>query len=478
MLSPLAAIWTLSLVAIEIIGIATAFVVVMRSRTSQGAIAWVVALIAFPLVTLPLYWLFGRNRFQGYVETLNTAIEEQRPLVAGAREALQPHHGVFDRYQYQTEYALDRLTARQFTRGNSLTLLIDGPQTFEAIFHAIDNARSYIIVEFFIIKDDKLGTRLKNKLIAKTKEKVLVYVLYDELGSVKLSREYITDLRTAGAKVSAFGGSQGHRNRLQINFRNHRKIVIVDGSTGFVGGLNVGDQYLGKNPRFGRWRDTFLHFEGPAVQGTQAVFAQDWYWATRSFPQFNWSPNPSEKDDAFVLPLDTGPVNEIEACTLFFHELISSATKTLWIASPYFVPDEGLVAALQLAAVRGVDVRIMLPANPDHLLVWLASFSYLEQMESAGVKMFRYHGGFLHQKVALVDDHIAFVGTANLDNRSMRLNFELSMVVSDKDFATQIRTMLETDFSECVEVNGCDYTCRNLAFRIAVRTARLLAPIL
>ncbi|MEM7146226.1 MAG: cardiolipin synthase [Verrucomicrobiota bacterium] len=478
MLSPLATIWTLCLLAVELVGIATAFTVIMRARTSQGAIAWIVALIAFPLLALPLYWVFGRNRFNGYVETLNSAIQEHRPLVADAREALQPHHGVFDRHQHQTEYALDRLTARQFTHNNKLKLLIDGEATFEAIFKAIDNAQSYILIEFFIIKHDKLGIRLQQKLIAKAKENIRVYVLYDELGSVKLSSEYIADLRAAGVEVSAFGASQGRRNRFQVNFRNHRKIVIVDGTVGFVGGLNVGDQYLDKTTKFGRWRDTFLRFEGPAVQGTQAVFTEDWYWATRSLPKLNWIPSPSKKKDAFVLPLDTGPANEIEACTLLFHELISSATDTLWIASPYFVPDEGLVAALQLAAVRGVDVRIMLPANPDHVLVWLASFSYLEQMESAGVKMFRYHGGFLHQKVALVDDHLAVVGTANLDNRSMRLNFELSMVVSDHDFASKVRTMLETDFADCVEVNGCDYTCRNLPFRIAVRAARLLAPIL
>jgi cardiolipin synthase len=476
---PLSTLWGALIIVAGLLGIFSAFNVIMRSRTSQGAIAWAIALVAFPLIALPCYWVFGRNRFRGYVETLHDAIREQEPFAAEARDALRPHHGVFQRDRHQIEYALDRLTARQFTRGNRVELLIDGQNAFEAIFQAIENSHAYLLIQFFIIKDDNLGQKLKRKLIAKAQQGVRVHVLFDEIGSVKLGNSYIADLRAANIETSAFGSRQGHRNRFQLNFRNHRKIVIADGIVAFVGGLNVGDHYLGKSPKFGRWRDTHLRFEGPAVQGTQAVFVEDWYWATRTtIPGLNWKPCPSPQDDTFVLPLDTGPANEIEACTLLFHQLISSSTQRLWIASPYFVPDEGLVAALQLAALRGVDVRIMLPSNPDHTLVWLASFSYLEQMEAADVKMFRYEGGFLHQKTILVDDHLAVVGTANLDNRSMRLNFELSIVVSDKSFADKVRVMLENDFTECRQIGACDYTCRRLPFRIAVRAARLLAPVL
>lgn len=462
----------------EIAGLVSAFHALMTVRTAQGTIAWCVALVSFPLLSLPLYWVFGRNKFQGYVEALRAAHHDNAPLVSEVGRALQPYLRTFNAAENPFEFALDGLTLGRFTRANAVQLLIDGKATFDAIFAAIDAATDYVLVQFFIIKDDALGEELKRRLIDKAGQGVRNFVLYDEIGSHRLSRRYVEELRAAGAEVSGFRTTRGRGNRFQLNFRNHRKIVVVDGRVAFVGGHNVGDEYLGKDPKFGRWRDTHVRIRGPAVQSTQAVFVDDWYWATRRVPELTWLPEPAADGDQLVLALDTAPLQELEACALAFLHLISSARHRLWIASPYFVPDEGVSRALQLAALRGVDVRIMIPDKPDHLMVWLAAYSYFEEMSAAGVKMYRYGAGFLHQKVVLVDDRVAMVGTANLDNRSMRLNFEIGVVVSDPGFAAEVETMLGDDLGDCRPIDSHDYAARPLPFRAAVRLARLLSPVL
>jgi cardiolipin synthase len=461
---------------VEVIGILTALDALMHTRTSQGAVAWCVGLVAFPLIALPLYWVLGRNRFAAYVAAIAAVRAENERLLGPARAAFATQRQVFDPANEPLEAALDQLSARRFTRGNRASLLVNGEATFEAIFEAIGQARNYVLIQTFIIHDDGLGRRLRDKLLERASAGVRVYLLYDAIGSHALPARYVEELRAGGCRVHHFGaGILSHR--YQINFRNHRKIVLVDGRFAFVGGQNFGDEYLGKSPRLGPWRDTHVRVEGPAVQDVQAIFMQDWYWAAREHPELEWQPVAME-GGCNVLPLEMGPVGVLEPCTLFFHQVIGAARARLWITSPYFVPDEGLVSALQAAALRGVDVRIMLPSYPDHLLVWLASFSYLEQMDAAGVKLYRYQQGFLHQKVILVDDRIAVVGTANLDNRSARLNFEINVVVADRDFAREVCAMLERDFEACRCADIGEYCSRPLYFRVAARVARLFAPVL
>jgi cardiolipin synthase len=334
------------------------------------------------------------------------------------------------------------------------------------------------LVQFFIIKDDDIGRELKRRLIAKSRDGVRCFVLYDEIGSLTLPQAFIDELRQSGVEVEAFKTTKGFSNRFQINFRNHRKIVIADGKVAFVGGHNVGDEYLGRDKNFGRWRDTHVRLVGPVVLPIQIVFLQDWYWATERLLEVNLDPELSPEGDIDVLTLPSAPVDEIEACTLFFLTAINNAQEKLWIASPYFVPDEAISTALQMAALRGVDVRILIPSKPDHLMVYLAAFSYLQEMEIAGVKVFRYESGFLHQKVLLVDDTLASVGTANLDNRSFRLNFEISMVFANQRFVKSVESMLLDDFDQAVLASYDDYQRRWLGFKFGVRVARLLSPIL
>ena len=465
----------------EILAVVSIAHAVMTVRTSQGTWAWTLALISFPPVTVPLYWVFGRRIFHGYKQTMKDAVEGHSDLAKAAKEGIDAYRQPLVSEQYEYGAVVEKLSRHRFTGGNQVDLLVDGETTFETIFSGIESARDYVLVQFFIIKEDELGEKLKNLLLRKAKEGVQVFVLYDEIGSYKLKRRTYQDvLRAGGVRVTAFQTTQGKSNRFQINFRNHRKIVVVDGREAYVGGHNVGDEYLGKSERFGRWRDTHVKVVGPAALSAQLVFLADWYWAERELPELNWTIGDasSYQQGMTVLSLPTGPAEDIESGTLFFLNAINRARHRFWIASPYFVPDEPVSYALQLAALRGVDVRVMIPEKPDHKMVYLAAFSYLWDMDQAGVKMYRYGDGFLHQKVMLVDDQLASVGTSNLDNRSLRLNFELSILVLNKEFCRDLEKMLEEDFRNCRRIDGRDYSEKKLPFRVAVRIARLMAPIL
>jgi cardiolipin synthase len=365
-----------------------------------------------------------------------------------------------------------------YLNGNHVELLVDGKATFDSIIAGIDAAQRYILFQFFIVHDDDIGRRIKKHLIAKASEGVRVCFLYDEIGSHDLPAAYKNELRAAGAEVYDFHTRKGRGNRFQINFRNHRKIVVVDGRLAWIGGHNVGDEYLGRDPKFGHWRDTHIKIEGPSAIAAQLSFMEDWFWAKGpSEYDLKWTPAPSPTGNQRVLIVPTGPADELETASLMFHHAINTAEKRIWIASPYFVPDDAVLAALQLAGLRGVDVRILIPDKPDHLLVYLAAFSYFEDAGRTGVRFFRYMDGFLHEKVMLIDDGVATVGTANFDNRSFRLNFEITTVVADQAFAAQVEAMFREDFSKSREMEKGAFDKKNAAFKLAVRLARLTSPV-
>jgi cardiolipin synthase len=357
-------------------------------------------------------------------------------------------------------------------------LLTSGDQVFASIFEGIRDARDYVLLEFYIVEDDGVGQALQAALIEAAGRGVRVYMIYDEVGSFGLSSDYVDILREAGVEIFAFHMRRGWINRWQFNFRNHRNLVIVDGQMAWVGGFNVTDDGLGLNEDFGPWRDTHVKLTGPIVPCVQLAFFEDWLWATEKEVRLTWEPLPAASGgQRTALALLSGPADVWETCTLFFLHAISSAQHRLWIASPYFVPDEQFFSALKLAALRGVDVRILVPHKPDHLLVYLSGWSAMTELTSAGIQFYRYRKGFMHQKVMLVDDEYCTVGTANFDNRSFRLNFELTIAFNDAPFAGEVRAMLERDFAAAELVQSDELDTLPFWRKLTMRLARLTAPV-
>jgi len=464
-------------VVFHTLGVLSSAHAVMTTRTPQGAVAWAVSLLTFPYLAVPAYWILGRSRFGGYVDARQ---DSKSDLGRYATLALDP----LGAYAVPEEIMLavpagraaERLSGMPYLTHNEAELLVDGEVTFASILKGLERAREYILFQFFIVKDDRIGREVKERLIARARDGLRVFFLYDEVGSSSLGRAYLADLRHAGVHALPFNTRKGPSNRFQLNFRNHRKVVVIDGEEAWVGGHNVGDEYLSRDAKIGPWRDTHMRLRGPAALAVQWSFVEDWYWAADEILELNWDPVVCEADLP-ILVLPTGPADELETAALMFIHAINSAERRIWIASPYFVPDGAVVAALQLAGLRGVDVRIIIPDEPDHLGVYLAAFTYVEQAARTGVRFFRYTAGFMHQKVMLVDDRVATVGTANFDNRSFRLNFEITSLVVDEVFAEEVEAMLEADLARCEPMLPDALARRPLWFRVAAAVARLTAPV-
>jgi cardiolipin synthase A/B len=464
-----------AVVLLYLVGLLHVLHALMHVRTSQGTIAWVVSLLAMPVLAIPLYWLLGRTKFYRNVEGRRRDDQRLKQLADSMYQRLR-HFAIDLPEDSAFEKAAQMLGGLPFTRGNELELLIDGEETFERLFAAIAAAQDYLCVNFYIVKYDRIGRRFQRALIERAKAGVRVWFLFDEIGSHKLPKRYLKELTDAGVECLAFGTNRYWWSRLQVNFRNHRKILVADGRIAFIGGLNVADEYLGRTQKYGKWRDTHLQIKGPSVQAVQLVFLEDWFWASDSIPELSWTTHPEAADQAAAV-IPTGPADPGDSWQLVVAEAANSARSKLWITSPYFVPDEGVTTALQAAALRGVDVRIMIPERADHLLVWLSAFTYFEQSIPYGIRLFRYGRGFLHQKVMLIDDRLAAVGTANLDNRSFRLNFEITAMGADPAFVDEVEHMLSIDFQQSKEVRVEEFTGRHWFFRAACRAARLFAPI-
>ncbi len=443
------------------------------ARTPQGAVGWVVFLLSAPMFGVPLYLFLGHHRFRGY----RIARQESERVVEGIKTFAD-----FSKPDPQTmrvnPRAFEALAHLPVSRGNGAELLIDGKATFDAILDAIDKAENYVLIQFYIVRDDDLGRRVRDRLIAAVKRGVHVRFMTDAVGSYGLPSSYFETLRQAGVDVADPREQRGPNFRFQLNYRNHRKTVIVDGDVGFIGGHNIGVEYLGQSPRFGRWRDTHIKMTGHVVRQLQLIFTEDWHWARNEdlIDQLDWAGNESDQDMNALL-VATGPGDETETGAMMFFAAITEAKERLWIASPYFVPDIDIMTALQHAALRGVDVRILVPDVIDHRLPWLAAFAYFDEIRDCGARVFRYTDGFMHQKAFVVDDTLAAVGTTNLDNRSFRLNFEAMALFFDRRAAEAVAAMLETDFEASYELT------RNLPqqpfhIRFGAPLARLFAPIL
>lgn len=432
------------------VGILVARAAITTARTPQGAAAWVVFLISFPLLAIPAFAIFGG------VSRLNHGPDDRHtpdPTRDEAPSRLGTLRGV---------------TGVPLRGGNDLTLLVDGRATFDAIFAAIDAAEHEVVVQFYIIRADALGLALQARLIAAARRGVRVRVLCDLVGSLLLGRRYARTLQADGVELRGIPGPHRALGRIGLNFRNHRKAVVVDGRTGFVGGLNAAQEYVDGGSSFATWRDTHLAMRGPMATQLRDLFAADWLAVTGKAlgPAPDAGPEIVRGGGRLGLVAGFGPTDRLERGSLLLCGLVGLARHRLWIATPYLVPHTDLLTALQLAALRGVDVRVLIPAPADRALVWYASRGYARMLQAVGIEVLEYLPGFMHQKVILIDDDLASVGTANLDIRSALLNFEETALVEDAGFAAKVAAMLEADFARARPVANPP-----------PRSVRLLAPI-
>ncbi|GAA0781474.1 cardiolipin synthase [Roseibium denhamense] len=447
---------------------------VMNSRTSQGSVAWLLSLFFIPYVTVPLYFIFGWRSFSDYAKIQSTLGRSER-----ARRA--DELGLTDHTETREWPVLSRVAGVPFLAGNKVKLLIDGDMTFADIKSAIADAKNSVFFQFFAVHDDQLGKEMADALIERAKAGVDVCFLYDDVGSHSLSNAYIEKLKAAGVQVCGF--NENHRflrllGPMRLNYRNHRKLVVTDYQTAFVGGHNVADQYVGRSERFGHWRDTHVRVQGPAAVACALCFVEDWLWASGKhidLPLVSDIPMPGDEP---VLVMPTGPADKLEECAIAFVEAAAQAKWRLWITTPYLVLSVDIQTALASAAMRGVDVRILLPEKRDHWTVWLASHAYEDMLVQRGVKVYRYTDGFMHQKVTLMDNDLVSIGTVNFDNRSFQINFELTLWFTHERIIGEVSDMLMKDFASARLTWPDAFQSRSYVFQVLAQGARLLSPIL
>lgn len=466
-------IGALVFLALEAIALFFSWKAIKSARTPQGSVGWVVFLISAPYFAVPIYLFLGHHKYNGYINARRDS-HELRQIIKTWGEQNAPLNTACT-----SEFRVyERISELPATRGNSFKLLIDGEATFTALHAAIDAAKSYILVQFYIMKDDQTGRAFGDRLIAAAARGVSVRMMVDGVGSVKLPQTYIKELQDNGVEIINPKSVRGPKTRFQLNFRNHRKTVVVDGTTGFTGGLNVGKEYMGLDPKFGAWRDTHAEFSGPVVSQLQLIFAEDWYWETETniIDDLNWESGHSAENRTGIL-VPTGPGDDMETGSILFFSAITGAKKRIWLASPYFVPDTVILEALKQAALRGVDVRILIPDVIDHKIPWLAAYAYFDEVIEAGCQVWRYQYGFMHQKVFVADDNLAAVGTTNLDNRSFRLNFENMVLFFDQQAAAEVEDMLVKDFARAERMAKL-LDDQSLKIRVGAPVARLFSPLL
>ena len=445
--------------------IVAAYLAIKTSRTPQGSVGWIVLILAYPFVGVPAYAIFGYANYAKFARRRRASDAKVGEDGTHQTDLANPDDrlGVFA-----------KLSGNTPQRGCSMSLLIDGDATFDALDAAIRSAEHYVLVQFYQVDDDRIGRRIQDALVDRARAGVAVYFLHDEPPLFGLPLSYWRKLKEAGAQTARPKGPKRGLGPFQWNYRNHRKLVIVDGHRAFTGGLNCTKMYVGES-KIGPWRDTFAEFNGPVADQLERSFAADWVWATGDDIRPMFRPAPRNAGDAKALALPIAPTDELNTGSLYFIALAQQARRRLWITTPYFVPDADVMSALQLAALRGVDLRILVPDVVDHHLPYWAAFSYFDDLRTAGGQIYRYTPAFTHQKVALLDDDIVSVGSVNLDIRSGLLNFELTVLVESESAATEVEEMMNRDFSNSYRLEK-DLSEQPAGRRILARISRLMAP--
>ena len=457
-------------------------VIFLENDNPSRTLAWLIVLVLLPLLGFFLYMLFGRSyRKKSQAKSKHLQDSDRMAKAAEIQMGLIDYMKLPNSDKPGNKLLMQLLLKNAkapFSLSNKVTVLTNGVSKFSRMLEAIRLAESHIHLEYFIIKDDQLGNEFRELLIEKAKQGVHIRLIYDDVGSWKLSKAYLDSLKQAGIEVYPFFKVPFPVFSRELNYRNHRKIVVIDGVIGFVGGLNIGDEYMGRSPKFEFWRDTHLEVKGEAVYALQTIFLNDWnFVSNQQVEGANYFPEIKLKHQSLMQVVASGPDSEWRSILQAFYRMIANAEDKIWIETPYLVPEESLMMGLKTAALSGIDVRIIIPSKPDHFFVYWASQANIEQLLEAGVKIYRYDNGFIHSKVIIVDRQVASVGTANLDIRSMEINFEVNAFLYDESVIVRLEEDFIRDFECSTEYMLESFRERKTRYKLLEAMGRLVSPL-
>jgi len=457
-------------------------VIFLENRDPTKTTIWLLILGVLPVLGALLYLLFGSVVRKHKLSRHKQVKLEKTEEILRDRQVRPSAEDVDQAGDSPMNQKLARLMLNDadapMTLNNRSEVLTNGKKTFRALFSELEKAKDHIHLEYYIFHDDGIGGDILNLLMRKASEGVKIRVLVDGLANRSLTKRF-GELKNVGVETAGFYPVQFPFFSRRLNLRNHRKIVVIDGRIGFIGGLNVGDEYLSRNKKIGFWRDTFLKLEGDSVNSLQTVFLNDWNVATHEdINGLQYYPQPLQLGSQLTQIAATGPDSNWGSMLQIFFVALTSAEKTIYIETPYFIPDEGSVMALKTAALSGLDVRIILMGIPDHKITYWASLSYVEELLESGVRIYRYTKGILHSKVLILDSKIGVVGSTNFDIRSFILNFEISAFIYDCGFAERLEQDFHQDLADSEELRLEEYKLRPLSNRIKESSARLFSPLL
>lgn len=457
-------------------------VILLENRPPGKTITWLFILALLPLLGTVFYVVFGRKT--------------QGPLFYGKHIPDKPLEKIVRQQQTgikpinmpaTSSAGLDSKLASLFlnsglaplTLHNRVEILLNGREKFKALFNALEEATHHIHLSYYIFKDDEIGEDVIKILSRKVAEGVEVRAIFDGMGSLSISEKFIKKMRKAGIQAEWFFPIRFPYLTPRLNLRYHRKLVVVDGRIGFMGGLNIGDEYLSRDYKLGFWRDTHLKLEGEAVHTLQSVFLNDWYFVThQEFKGPCYFPETTVSQNLPIQILASGPDSKWPSILQSFFSTITMAKQSVYIETPYFIPDESLIMALKTAALSGLDVRLIIQGIPEHKLTYLAMNSYIEELLKAGVKIYKYMKGTLHAKILIIDNHLACAGSANTDLRSFFLDFEISAFMFDQVLNEHLRNNFEADLKESTQVNLKEFQGRSVMVRFKESCARLFSSLL
>ncbi len=448
------------------------------------ALAYILLVLLLPIIGAVLYFSIGVNYrkekyFDAKILTNDQVFEEARLRL------LEHSSELIDKVQLGRYSKLAKFTnIHSFTSyNNRVKLLINGENKFPDLLEAIANAKNHVHIEYYIFENDDIGNKIAEALMAKAREGVKVRLIYDDFGSSSIRKKFVKRLSEAGVEAFAFYKLKLVKLANRMNYRNHRKIVVIDGIIGYVGGINVGDGYVNNGKKDLYWRDTHVRIEGLSVWNLQYIFLTDWNFASKQDLKINNDFFPIQKEKEFfgktlVQVISSGPDSDLPNIRYSIVRGIMSAKNRICITTPYFIPDSSIIDALITARLSGVHVQLMIPGISDSKFVNLVSCSYYDDLLREGVEIFKYQKGFIHAKTMILDDQVGFVGTANLDNRSFELNFEVNSIIYDNDFAKQMINQFELDKKDCEQLHFEEWNDRSVFIKLAERACRLSSPLL